>query len=241
MTMECKKSLESSDDGINNEVTTDNNNNLKPTDNQESEQTFDNVVPVYPTKQHAENVIYKRIVTDCPESLYTLIHSGQFKILFERGTIEECARLELISSGVTRWRRNLKVDTSLPKFFTEGELNRIIQITENELQQIKHDEIGSDYSTDYNSEDSDKDFDRIECRNFNPEKDHPIYRPVNFSYFLKAEGVPRHRRLQLAMDALGRKEFFIRSLRYHRCFIRFICHQNIDAINPYYQDYTCPW
>ena len=90
------------------------------------------------------------------------------------------------------------------------------------MQQIDDDEIGSDYSTDYNSEDSDKDFDRTECRNFNAEKDHPVYRPVNFSYFLKAEGVPRRRRLQLAMDTLARKEFFIRSLKYHRCFIRFI-------------------
>ena len=241
MTMECKKSLESSDDGINNEVTTDNNNNLKPTDNQESEQTFDNAVPVYPTKLHAENVIYKRIVADCPESLYNWIHSGQFKILFEKGTNEERARLELISSGVTRWKRNLKIDTSLPNFFTEEELNRIIQITVNDLKKIDVDEIGSDYSYDYNSEDSEKPYDKAECRNFDPEVDHPDDRPVNYSSYLKAEGVPRNRRLQLALNTFGCKEFFIRSLRYHRCFIRFICHQKIDAINLYYRDYTCPW
>ena len=168
MTMECKKSLESSDDGINNEVTTDNNNNLKPTDNQESELTFDNAVPEYPTKQHAENVIFKRIVADCPKSLYNRIHSGQFKILFEKGTNEERARLELISSGVTRWKRNLKIDTSLPNFFTEEELNRIIQITETELEKIDDDEIRSDYSDDYTSEDSEKEYDRQECLNFDP-------------------------------------------------------------------------
>ena len=77
------------------------------------------------------------------------------------------------------------------------------------MQQIDDDEIGSDYSTDYTSEDSDKDFDRTECQNFNPEEDHPDDRPVHFSSFLEAEGVPRRRRLQLAMDTLGRKEFFI--------------------------------
>ena len=93
--------------------------------------------------------------------------------MFEQGSIEEWARLELISSGVTKWRRNLKVDTSLPKFFTEGELNRIIQIAERELEKIDDNEIVSDYSDDYTSEDSDKEYDRDECLNFDPEVDNP--------------------------------------------------------------------
>ena len=88
-------------------------------------------------------------------------------------------------------------------------MNRIIQITETELEKIDVDEIGSDYSDDYTSEDSDKEYDRDEFLNFDPEVDNPDDRPVNFSYFLKAEGAPIHRRLQLAMDTLGRKEFFI--------------------------------
>ena len=45
----------------------------------------------------------------------------------------------------------MKVDTSLPKFFTEGELNRSIQIAEKELEQIDDNEIRSDYSSDYTS------------------------------------------------------------------------------------------
>ena len=51
-----------------------------------------------------------------------------------------------------------KVDNWLPGFYNHDHMNRIVQLTENGIEKVHEDGVGSDYSNDYDSDASNKYF-----------------------------------------------------------------------------------
>ena len=177
-----------------------------------------------------------------PEVFLSKIYHGQFSILFENGTEEEKVLLELISCNVNNLKREDQVNHWLPKFYDKNELNRIVQVTENGVKQVDTDDVGSYYSVNYDSEASNQSFDQEECEDYYPSDDEmKTYRPINYSFYLKSEGVERNAKLKAAVEIVHRKKDFIRSLTHHSSFIWIACNQKIYPVHDNFHGYVCPW
>ena len=72
--------------------------------------------------------------------------------MFEKGIDEELTRLESLSSSLTSWISNMKVNYSLPMFFSKDQLNRVTQLTGCRVEKVDMDDVESDYSTNYDFE-----------------------------------------------------------------------------------------
>ena len=177
-----------------------------------------------------------------PEDFLSNLYHGQFRLLFDSGTEKEKVVLELISCNVNNLKRQQQVNHWLPVFYDKDQLNRIIQITENGVEKVDTDEVGSDYSVDYNSEASNQSFDQEECENYDPDEDEIRQcRPINYSFYLQSEGVERGAKIKAAVEIFQRKKYFIRSLRHHSSFIWIACNQNIYPVHDNFDGYVCPW
>ena len=100
----------------------------------------------------------------------------------------------------------MKFNCTLPPFFNKNLLNSAIQLAENNVQKIDLNDIESDYSSNYDSEESNKSFDKEECEKYDSGTDSNVYRPDNFSYYLKSIGAERHRQRNIAFEELYRKK-----------------------------------
>ena len=130
----------------------------------------------------------------------------------------------------------------LPEFFDSGTLNQIEQITKNDIEKVDEDAVGSDYSSNYDSDMSDQSFDLSECENhYINSSSASMTRPTNYSYYLKSIKHERGRRLRIAKEKVSRKLEFIYSLRYHRCFLHIACYQQIYRVHGNFDGYVCPW
>ena len=162
--------------------------------------------------------------------------------MFEKGTQEEKWRLELLSCNLNHWRPDFLEIDLLPTFYNHGHLNRIIQTTQNNVKKVEIDNDGSDYSNDYDSDETDKEFDLDECQQYDPKNDTMnANRPDNYSYYLKSINWDRNHRENVLLEVITRKKDFISSLKHHRCFVQIACCQKINTINDKFDGYTCPW
>ena len=85
-------------------------------------------------------------------------------------------------------------------------------------------------------------FDLDECENYDLDSDFAsMPRPLNYSVYLKSIGHERGRKQAVARNIVKRKQDFIRSLRYHSCFIWIACHQKIYPVHDNFDGYVCPW
>ena len=174
--------------------------------------------------------------------MLTQMDIGQFKILFEEGSNQDLTRLELLACDMPIWNNKITVNADLPDFYNKGELNRIVQNSENTIKTAHVNEQDSDYSDGYNSEESDKPYDLKECEAYDPASDiMKDNRPQNYSHYLRMKGVERNVNTKNALSIIARKHSFVRCQKYHGCFVKMACDQNFNFIPDTFGGYTCPW
>ena len=196
----------------------------------------------YTTKYDVWDKFNKTMKNQNSTEILNSIHHGEYIILFEKGSQEEKWKLEILSCNLNHWKPTFLPIELLPSFYSSQHLNRIIQTTQNNVKKVEIDNDGSDYSRDYDSEESDKEFDKDECEEYDIENDTMnANRPQNYSYYLKSINWERNHRENVRLRAISRKKYFITCLKYHRYFIKIACCQKIDTVNDKWDGYTCPW
>ena len=165
-----------------------NNNPMILSTNNVSEQNIETKGSrrTYATRFDAWESLKTTINTHNPTEFLEYVNNGEYIILFDKGTQEEKWRLELLSCNLNHWRPDVLPLDLLPTFYSPHHLNRTIQITQNTIKKVEIDNDGSDYSSEYDSNEEDQEFDLDECKKYDPKNDTMnANRPDNYSYYLK--------------------------------------------------------